>query len=77
VTITNKIAYCDVDQDGRTDQADLDLVNALLGVNSTQPEYRYRADLDRNGKINAGDASLEEQCIGGTEKVYLPVVLRP
>lgn len=46
----------DINEDGQTDQADLDIIDANLGTDCMT--LCQRADLDRNGRINAGDMTI-------------------
>jgi hypothetical protein len=75
VTLTNAIAYCDVNRDGQTNHADVQFVIQAVGTNNTQPGFNYRTDLNRDGQVDAIDVQLAQACVPG-KKMDLPVVLK-
>ncbi len=71
VNITHYTGYCDVNLDGQTNPADYSLVSSLVGAGYENPNYVYRADLDRSGAITTADVTLETACF---EPAVIPSV---
>ena len=51
-------AYGDVNCDGKTDVADLAVINSLKNVTESNPKFNERADMNFNGKIDEDDIDL-------------------
>jgi hypothetical protein len=59
----------DINLDGRTDEADLAIIQANMGLDCL--DICTRADLNRDGKVNAADMTLLNQQYGGcTDQIF-------
>jgi hypothetical protein len=58
VTVRNRLAYFDVNRDGTTDSADIQAIRAREGVDVSSPDYDYRLDVNRDGRITTADSAL-------------------
>ena len=78
LTVINAARNCDVNRDGVSNQADVQLVQSALGSNLTQPDFNIRYDLNRDGYVTQADVTLTQACIAGAAgyKVYLPLVIK-
>ncbi|NTU63696.1 MAG: hypothetical protein HGB05_09925 [Chloroflexi bacterium] len=76
LAVINAARNCDVNRDGVSNQADVQLVTDALGTDITQPNFNLRYDLNRDGVVTQADVQLTQACVAGASgsKLYLPVI---
>ncbi|HTP08540.1 MAG TPA: dockerin type I domain-containing protein [Anaerolineae bacterium] len=76
LTVINAARNCDVNRDGISNDADVQLVQSAIGTDYTQPNFNLRFDLNRDGTITAADVTLAQACVArqSAYMVYLPLI---
>ena len=82
ITVTVKLSVinagrnCDVNRDGVSNQADVQLVTNAIGTDITQPDFNLRYDLNRDGFVTMGDVQLTQACVARAAgyMLYLPLI---
>jgi hypothetical protein len=76
LTVINAARNCDVNRDGVSNAADVQLVTNALGTNYTQQNFNLRYDLNRDGYVTQADITLAQACVARAagRKVYLPLI---
>ena len=79
LTVINAARNCDVNRDGVSNAADVQLVTGALGTDYTQPNFNLRYDLNRDGYVTQADVTLTQACVAGfpgAYQVYLPLIMK-
>lgn len=63
----------DVNGDGVVDQTDINAIKGMINVNSSSTNYKFDADANRNGRIDASDLRIAKANVG-VKTTISPVV---